>query len=333
VSPAAFNKEAGQPFAVSFFEGSAVMALTTILGAGGAISNELVKILSAEGTALRLVSRNLKPVTGAEAIAADISDLDQTIRAVAGSSVVHLLVGLKYDTKVWQELWPRIMANTIEACKRERAKLIFFDNVYMYGKANGPLTEETPYAPVSRKGEIRAEIATTLMKQVKAGNLTAIIARSADFYGPGATHGLPNVLVFDAFAKRSSASWMVNDAVPHSLTFTPDAAQGVAMLAERESAWNQIWHLPTASPALTGKEIITMAAQAFGVPPKYRILTKPMLKMVGWFNPMVRELYEMLYQNDSPYLFDSTKFAREFGFAGTPYPEGIKISASSYTRV
>jgi nucleoside-diphosphate-sugar epimerase len=328
----AFIKESRQLFAVFIFRRSVMMALTTILGAGGAISNELVKILSAQGTALRLVSRNLKPVTGAEFIAADISDLDQTIRAVAGSSVVHLLVGLKYDTKIWQELWPRIMANTIEACKKARAKLIFFDNVYMYGKVSGPMTEQTPYAPISKKGEIRASIATNLMNEVKAGNLTAMIARSADFYGPGAAHGLLNALVFDAFAKRSTASWIVNDTVPHSLTFTTDAARGVAMLAERESAWNQIWHLPTASPALTGKQIITMAAQAFGAPAKYRILSKPMLKIVGWFNPMVRELNEMLYQNDSPYHFDSAKFAREFGFAGTPYLDGIKISASSYTR-
>src|SRR5579864_5588489 len=160
------------------------MALTTILGAGGPISNELVRILSAKGLPLRLVSRNPKPAAGADTQTADISDQQQAIRAVAGSAVVHLLIGLKYDAKVWKELWPRIMANTIEACKRAGAKLIFFDNVYMYGKVAGPMTEETPYAPASRKGEIRAQIATTLMDEVKRGKLTAMIARSADFYGP-----------------------------------------------------------------------------------------------------------------------------------------------------
>ena len=160
------------------------MPLTTILGAGGPISNELVKILSAEGTPLRLVSRNPKPAAGAETLAADISDRDQAIKAVAGSNMVYLLIGLKYDVKVWRELWPRIMANAIEACKRAGAKLLFFDNVYMYGKVDGPMTEQTPYAPVSRKGEIRAQIATALMDEVKRGHLTAMIARAADFYGP-----------------------------------------------------------------------------------------------------------------------------------------------------
>jgi nucleoside-diphosphate-sugar epimerase len=124
----------------------------------------------------------------------------------------------------------------------------------------------------------------------------------------------------------------VNDAVPHSLTFTPDAARGLATLAESELAWNQAWHLPTAAPALTGKQFIDIAAQAFGAPPKYRVLSRSMLKVVGWFNPLVGELNEMLYQYDSPYLFDSTKFARAFGFAGTPYAEGIRICAASYKK-
>jgi nucleoside-diphosphate-sugar epimerase len=136
------------------------MPLTTILGAGGPISNELVKILSARGAPIRLVSRSARPTPGAEVVSADISNQDQAIRAVAGSSIVHLLVGLKYDVKIWREQWPRIMANTIEACKRAQARLIFFDNVYMYGRVAGPMTEESPYAPVSQKGEIRARIAT-----------------------------------------------------------------------------------------------------------------------------------------------------------------------------
>ena len=306
--------------------------MITILGAGGAISSQLSRILAARKTSFRLVGRNPKPVAGAELVSADLSDRDQAIRAVAGSDVVHLVVGLKYDLAVWRELWPRIMANTIEACKRAQAKLVFFDNVYMYGKVNGPMTEETPYAPCSRKGEIRAKIAMALMDEVKAGNLTAMIARAADFYGPDTPNAVPNLLVFDAFAKGQAASWLANDSVPHSLTFTPDAARGVAMLAEKESAWNQIWHLPTAPDPPTGKEFVAMAAAAFGVAPKHRVLGRPMLRVVGWFKPVVGESYEMLYQSDSPYLFNSSKFAREFAFGGTPYPEGIRIAADSYKK-
>lgn len=306
--------------------------MTTILGAGGPIANGLAEIMAAQQQPFRLVARKPKPVYGGETFAADLADRDQAVRAVAGSGVVHLLVGLPYDLAVWRELWPRIMANTIEASKRAGAKLLFFDNVYMYGKVNGLMTEDTPYNPCSRKGEIRARIAASLMDEVKAGGVTAMIARSADFYGPDTQHGVPNILVFEALAKATMPSWLANARVPHSLTFTPDAAHGVAMLAERESAWNQVWHLPTAPAPPTGEQFIAMAAREFGKPPKYRVLSRPMVRMVGWFKRDVRESYEMLYQSDSPYLFDSSKFAREFGFAGTPYREGIRLVAESYTR-
>jgi nucleoside-diphosphate-sugar epimerase len=267
---------------------------------------------------------------GAQIVSADLSNKKDTIDAVAGSSVVYLLAGLKYQFGVWQQLWPLIMDNVIEACKYANAKLLFFDNVYMYGKVSGAMTEDTPYAPCSKKGEIRARIAKKLMNEVRTGNLTAMIARSADFYGPATPNGIANILVFEAFAKNATASWLVDADVPHSFTYIPDAVRGVVELSAKESVWNQVWHLPTAPDPPTGKEFITMAAKEFGVAPKFRVLSRPILRLVGLFDRKVRESYEMLYQSDSPYLFDSTKYAKEFGFAGTPYAEGIHLAVQSY---
>ncbi len=307
--------------------------MITILGAGGAIGGELVKALARTRTRVRLVGRNPKSAPGdVEILTADISDLSQTVRAVAGSDVVHLLVGLKYDCAVWQETWPRIMRNAIEACKRAGAKLVFFDNVYMYGKVAGKMTEETPFNPCSRKGELRARIAMELLSEIKTGNLTAMIARSADFYGPGAKTSVANMLVFDKFANQSKAAWLVNDLVPHSFTFTPDAAKSLVLLTGSETAWNQTWHVPTAPAPPTGKQFIGMVAQAFGVAPRYRVLNRPMLKVAGWFDKTVAESYEMLYQSDSEYLFDSTKFVRAFEFEATSYAEGVRIVAGEYKR-
>ena len=308
--------------------------MITILGAGGVIGNELVKLLAVQKQPFRLVARHARPVPSAtETISADLTDKDQAIRAVAGSSIVYLLAGLKYDHKLWTEMWPRIMANTIEACKRSGAKLIFFDNVYMYGKVSGTMTEETPFNPCSKKGEVRAKIATALMDEWKAGALTAMIARAADFYGPETPNGLPNVLVFEPLAKNRKASWLANDSVPHSYTYTLDAARSLVALAENESAWNQTWHVLTTSNPPTGKEFIAMAAKEFGVAPRYRVLSRPMVRLMGWFYPLVGEVYEMLYQNDSPYLFDSSKFQRAFTFPGTPYAEGIRSTAASFKDV
>jgi len=305
--------------------------MQTILGAGGAIGTEVVKELAHTRQPVRLVGRNPKLVQGAtETVSADISNLAQTISAVAGSTVVHLLVGLKYDVSVWRELWPRIMGNAIEACKRANAKLIFFDNVYMYGKISGPMTEDTPFNPCSKKGEIRAQIATALLNEIKAGKLNAMIARSADFYGPHARTSIPNVLVFDKFAKRATASWLIDDSVAHSYTYTLDAAKSLALLADSESAWNQTWHVPTAPNPPTGREFIKMVAKEFGVEPKYRVLNRPLIKIAGVFDSDIRESYEMLYQSDSEYLFDSTRFSKAFSFEPISYTEGVRRTASAY---
>lgn len=303
----------------------------TILGAGGAIGRELVGLLSGRGLATRVVSRTLKDVpTLVQGVPADLLDRRQTMDAVSGSDVVYLLAGLRYDVTVWSEEWPRIMRNTIDACQAANARLIFFDNVYMYGKVSGPMTEETSFHPCSRKGDIRARIAQSLLNEIRAGHLTAMIARSADFYGPRVRNGIPNILVFDAFSKGRTASWLINDSVPHSFTYVPDAARALTVLSEAHHAWNQTWHLPTAPSPPTGKAFVRMAAEAFGAKPKCRVLGRTSLSLAGWFSRDIRELNEMLYQYDSEYLFDSGKFSRAFGFEPTSYTEGIRKTAEAY---
>jgi nucleoside-diphosphate-sugar epimerase len=304
-----------------------------ILGAGGDIGQPLVRELLSSGNRVRLVSRNPKKnQDAAESIRADLTDTDQTVKAVSGATVVYLLAGLKYDLKVWRDLWPLIMRNTIEACKRAKAKLIFFDNVYMYGRVDGLMTEETPFHPISKKGEIRVRIATMLLDEIKGGNLTALIARSADFYGPDASNSIANILVFDKLGKGDRAMWLINDSVKHSFTFIPDAAKSLILLAGSDVAWNQTWHVPTAPNPPTGKEFITMVAHEFGVEPKYRVLKRPLLKIIGLFDSNIKESYEMLYQSDSDYLFDSTKFTKAFHSEATSYPEGIRITAVEYKK-
>ena len=306
--------------------------MDTILGAGGVVANELVPLLIAKKQPVRVVGRNAKSSAGAQAITADVTDLEQTIAAVAGSKTVYLLVGLKYDRKIWRELWPKIMDNTIEAAKRAGAKLIFFDNVYMYGPVKGAMTEQTPFNPRSVKGEIRAQLAQKLLDEIKAGKLSAIIARSADFYGPNAKTGIPNALVFDNFARGAKGSWLCNVKVPHSFTFVPDAAKAMVMLANSSDAWNQTWHLPTRSSPPTAKQLIESAARALGVKPRYHVLHRPIIRLAGLFNTTIRELPEMLYQYDRPYLFDSSKFEKAFKFTPTEYDTGIGVSAAASRR-
>src|SRR3954451_10320374 len=285
------------------------MKLHTILGAGGAVANQLLPVLQQKKERVRLVSRKAHPTANAEAIAADVTNYEQTLNAIKGSDIVYLLVGLKYDIRVWKESWPKIMTNAINACKATGSKLIFFDNVYMNGKVNGVMTEETPFNPCSKKGEIRAAIATQLLSEMKAVNLQAMISRAADFYGPvGFNTSVPNMLVFLNFKKGKKAQWLVNVKVPHSFTYVPDAAQALYLLANREDAFGQTWHMPTANNPLTGEEFIKQAAVDMQTLDNYSVITKWMMQIVGLFNHSIKESVEMVYQSQFPYLFDSSKF-------------------------
>jgi nucleoside-diphosphate-sugar epimerase len=314
---------------------ASTMLFHTILGAGGVIADGLARELIRHKQPVRLVSRRPQApqFTGAESLQADMSDPQQALRAIEGSAVVYLCIGLKYDFSVWRQQWPKIMTNTIEACCRAKAKLIFFDNVYMYGGVSGPMTEETPYDPQSRKGDLRARLATQLMSEVRKGNITASIARSADFYGPGSDKtGLPNLLVISRLAKGKKAQWLMNTGVQHSFTYTEDAVKALYMLARDENSWNQVWHLPTAANPLTGDAFVKTAARHLGVPARYTVLPKWMIGLGGLFDKTTAELREMLYQYEFEYLFDSSKFEKAYQFQPASYEEGIKATANAYTN-
>ena len=297
----------------------------TILGAGGSVGNALTHQLLKSKEEVRLVSRSNFSIKGAESYKADITSSQETFSSIKNSDVVYLCVGLPYDSRIWSDLWPKIMQNSIDACKRVNAKLIFFDNVYMYGKVNGKMIETTPYNPCSRKGEIRAKIAALLENEMKQKNINAIIARSADLYGPYATRtSLPYVLAIDKLNNGKSAQWLIDANKLHSYTYTMDCAEGLLLLSNRDECNNQVWHLPTYNPAIDGKTFIELVAKELGMVPNYSVLKKWMLRMAGLFDKAIAESYEMLYQSEFDYYFDSTKFNDYFNYQPTTYIEGIR---------
>jgi len=305
----------------------------TILGAGGSIGNTLANELLKSKESVRLVSRNNYPIIGAESFKADITSYEETLNSVKGSDIVYLVAGLTYDRKVWKELWPKIMKNVIDACKNYGAKLIFFDNVYMYGKVEGKMTEETPYSPCSVKGEIRAQIANMLNDEMNHNNLKAIIARSADFYGPYASNS--SVLYFlaiDKMMKNKKAQWLADDTKLHSFTYTLDCAKALNLLWNKEECYQQVWHLPTATPAITGIQLINLIGKELEVEPTHTVLKKWMLSMAGIFDKTIFESLEMLYQSENDYQFDSSKFNKYFNFKPTSYEVGIRETIEFYKQ-
>ncbi len=299
--------------------------MQTILGAGGVIATEIAKALPVYKTPIRLVSRHPQAVhPGDELVQADLLDLDQTRKAVQGSTVVYLTVGLPYKTALWVQQWPLVMNNVIEACASAGARLVFFDNVYLFGTQTQHMTEETAVQPNSKKGKVRAQIVQMLETAVEQGLLEALIARSADFFGPGATNSPVNTMVLSNLKVGKKASWIGNAQLPHSLTYTPDAGKATALLGNTASAYNQSWHLPSAHPPLTGEHLIQLAAEICQTEARYGTINRLMMQMAGWFNPIARSSVEMMYQFEQPYFFDSSKFEQAFGVQATSMEQALR---------
>jgi nucleoside-diphosphate-sugar epimerase len=304
--------------------------MQTILGANGTIGQVLAKELMNYTDKVRLVSRNPRKVnTTDELLQADLTSPTAADEAVAGSEVVYLVVGLEYKLSVWQETWPKIMRNVIDACIRHNARLVFFDNVYMYDIDEiGHMTENSILNPPSRKGAVRKQIAQMLLDETRAGKLMALIARAADFYGPANEKSFITETVYKNLRKGKRANWFVDADKKHSFTFTPDAARATALLGNTPDAYNQVWHLPTDRNNLTGREMIALYAKELNVPARVSVMPLFMIRILGIFIPVLKEMPEMMYQYDRDYIFDSSKFDARFNFDTTSYQEGVRQSVA-----
>ncbi|MBK7031615.1 MAG: NAD-dependent epimerase/dehydratase family protein [Bacteroidales bacterium] len=300
--------------------------MQTILGSGGAIGTPLAKELTKYTDKIRLVSRNPKKVNETdELFPIDLNDLSQIDKAIAGSDVVYVTIGFEYKLSVWENTWPPFMKAVIDACKTHQAKLVFFDNVYMYDKSAIPgMTEASPMNAPSKKGKVRQQLHEMIMNEVEKNALTALIAKSADFYGPDNKNSALSMMVVDNLIKGKKAQAFGNINKIHTYTYTPDAAKATALLGNTIDAYNQIWHVPTTKEKLTNLQWIQLIANELKVEPKIQTVPVWMIKMLGLFIPIMREFPEMMYQYEQDYIFDSTKFEKRFNIEATTPKEGIR---------
>lgn len=303
----------------------------TILGANGTIGKLLAKELLNYTQDIRLVSRNPEKINESdELFPADLTDTTMVDKAIEGSDIVYLVVGFDYNLKTWQNNWPKLMKATIESCIKHQAKLVFFDNVYMYDKSAIPnMTEDSPVNPSSKKGLVRKEIAEMLLKAVAEKKINALIARAPDFYGPGNQNSYLIQVVYNNLIKGKNANWFITANKKHSFIYTPDAAKATALLGNTPDSYNQVWHLPTDDHTLSGQEWLDLFNKEMKTNKKLSILPMFLIRILGIFMPFMREMPEMMYQYDRDYFFDSTKFKKRFNFKPTSYELGVKQIVNS----
>lgn len=281
----------------------------------------VVQELARRGRPVRAVSRSggAYASDNVEVVQADCTDPGEAQRACDGAATVYHCLNVPYEQ--WADLLPRLTENSIAAAGHAEAPLIVMDNLYMYGSPDGPMTENTPRRPSGPKGQLRAEMEEILMDAHEQGRARIAIGRASDFYGPHANSATSD-LVFEAALDGKKAAWLGSLDAPHTLSYLPDVARGLITLGTSAEALGEIWHLPSNDP-ITGRRFITKVYRAAGREPSMRTYGYWSLTVAGLFDAQIREVKEVLYQFQEPFVMDTSKFEDAFGGAATPYDTAI----------
>jgi nucleoside-diphosphate-sugar epimerase len=305
--------------------------LHLVLGGHGAIGQAVIKELQSKDLLVKAVERS-KEVKSVETIKADILNLTDIKRAVKGASYVYLCIGIKYKSEIWAEHWPIVMRNVIDACKEENAKLIFLDNVYMYGPSplTIPFSETHPQKPESKKGKTRKEISNMLLDAFKNGKVKGVIGRAADIYGPYAVNSPFYIVFLENMLKGKSPQSLAIPGVKHTYAYTIDIGRALVALALDESTYGQVWHLPVGQP-ITIEEVIKIFNKELNSSFTVSFMPRVLLGLMSLFIPPIKEAKEMIYQFDNEYTMSFEKFREHFPeFKPTNYDDGIKEMILSF---
>ncbi|MFE2545037.1 NAD-dependent epimerase/dehydratase family protein [Actinacidiphila glaucinigra] len=302
---------------------SAGSELHVVLGAGGAVGRTVVEELVARGRRVRAVNRSgrLPVPDGVEVMGSDVASADGATAACAGAGVVYHCAAPAYDR--WVNEYAAMTEAVRKGAAAAAAKLVFADNLYMYGPVTTPMTEDMPDAARNPRGRVRAEMARSLLAAHRAGDVRVALGRASDYYGPGGTNSIAGTNVFAAALRGRVARWVGDLDQPHSLSYLPDFAKGLVTLGEDARADGTAWHIPASEP-LTGRQFLEIVFAQAALPEKYAAVGRTMQRGLGLVNPTVRALGETWYQRDRPFVTDATKFTDTFGpLPTTPHPQAV----------
>jgi nucleoside-diphosphate-sugar epimerase len=298
----------------------------------GAVGKATVARLLAEGRVATVVQRSRpKDLPQAvEFISCDVLDLVSLQAAAKNASQIVVALGFKYDRKVWRDCWPRAMANIIDACAHTAQRIVFVDNLYMYGPQTTPLREDMPLSNFGAKPATRAEVTRLWMAAVAADKIKLAALRAPDFYGPKVELSLLGPESLGAIAKGKAGRIPMPLNMPHDFAYVPDIARAVVTLLDApDDAYGQAWHVPLA-PTRTAQQIIDIASRHLGRAVKVSAVPPVMMKLLGLFVPFIREFNEMSFNFDKPYSVDTSKFSKRFWADATPFEVGVAETVDSF---
>lgn len=284
------------------------------------------RLLAEQGHAVRVVTRSGRsPEPGIEHIAADATRSGALAEAAQGAAAIYNCAAPPYHR--WAAEWPALASAVGAAAEATGAVLVMLGNLYGYGPAAGPLTEDLPLAATGPKGRVRAAVWEQARSLHEQGRIRAVEVRASDFFGPGVTDGgylagrvVPRLL------RGKPVSTLGDPDAPHSWSYLPDVARVLVEVAGEERAWGRAWHVPT-EPARSVREMVDLLAAESGTGPiAVRRLSPAVLGVAALFSPLIRELKEVRYQFDRPFVVDSSAYRAAFALRATPVEEQVKAT-------
>ena len=303
--------------------------LHVVFGAGQ-VGRALAAHLTGMGLPVRAVSRSRpsEPVEGVEWRAADASDPTAAADAAQGASVVYQCLNAPYTD--WPERFPPLQRGVMAAAEHNGALLVSLENLYGYGPTGGmAMTEDLPLAATTVKGRTRAAMTQELLAAAGAGRVRIAIGRASDFFGAGATESSLGERVFGNAVAGQRVDFIGNPDLPHTYSYIPDIATGLATLGTDERAVGGVWHLP-GPETVTTRQLLELVADDVGHPVGVRSLPKLAVRALGLFNPTIRELVELSYEFEQPFVLDTTKYQSTFGTEATPLATAIAATVAWY---
>ncbi len=298
----------------------------------GSVGRATTARLLAEGRSVIVAQRRAPPDLPKEATFApcDVLDRDAVVKAVSGAGQFVVATGFAYSGVVWREVWPKAMGNFVAACKATGARMVFIDNLYMYGPQTEPLVETMPLIATGWKPAARSAATRIWTDAAASGEALIAALRAPDFYGPGVGNSFLGDTSIGKLAQGKPAVFVGSPDVLHDYAYVPDIARAATtLLAAPDSAFGQAWHVPCA-PTRTTRDILAIAARTLGVKLRISALPAWMLGASAMFSPLLRELIEMRFQWDRPYHVDASRFAAAFWSDATPFETGVSETALSF---
>lgn len=296
----------------------------------GQVGRALIAQLATSGLEVRAVSRSRPSVlpTGVEWRAADLTDPVAAVDAAKGASILYQCLNAPY-TK-WPERFPPLQRGALKAAERAGALLVSFENVYGYGPTGGkPMTEDLPLDAATVKGRTRAAMTRELLLAADSGRVRIAIGRASDFFGAGVTESTLGKRVFAKALAGKRADVIGDPGLAHTYSYVPDIAAGLATLGTDTRAIGQVWHLPGPETGTT-RGLLDLVAKEVGHPVGIRSLPKLLMRALALVNPMMREIAEMSYEFEEPFVLDTTKFQSTFGTSGTPLTVAVAETITWY---